>query len=172
MQSLLRSKLIPSLLGVTAVKLMNDFSENKVWGAAPLNCAQHDIKIADLSKGQGAIIDKYGSLIQFKLPLVSMGPPFTKLEEESVQEYTTIIRGNLTDVACTLDKVFSLSANGTIFKTIKGQNNTINSSIYNWFYPEHTVKCDGLSWGEKIVQIDGGDHFVIARSNKGYQVLT
>jgi alpha-tubulin suppressor-like RCC1 family protein len=171
MQNIIRSRLTPSLLGIAAVKVANEYSENKVWGAAPMNCAQHPIKFVDLAKGQGAIIDANGSLIQFTMPMVSMSPPYTQVEQEQVQEYTTILKGKLVDVACSFDQVFSLSRNGTVFKTPKGQKDTINSSIYQWMWPQYTVQCDGLVWGEKIVQLDAGDHFVIARSNKGYDFI-
>ena len=168
MQNILRSRLVPSLLCITAIKVNSDYMENKVWGAAPLNSAKHSIKLADLSKSQGAIIDANGSLIQFTLPLVSISPPHTQIEQDEIQEYTTINRGNLTDVACSYDKVFSLSANGTIFNTFRGQKHVINSSFYDWIWPKYTVRCNGLEWGERFVQIDAGDHFLIARSNKGY----
>ena len=170
MSNIIRRSVLPSLLGIAAVKITNDYSENKIWGSAPLNCCQRSIKFVDLAKGQGAIIDGNGSLIQFTMPIVSMSPPYTQVEQDKVQEYTTILKGNLIDLACSLDQVFSLSKNGTIFKTFKGQTNTINTSIYEWMWPQNTVVCDGLFYGEKIVQLDAGDHFVIARSNKGYML--
>ena len=158
-------RFLPPLLCIAAFKIQN---ENKVWGAGSSNWKKYSIKCADLSKGQGALIDSQGSLIQFNLPMVSMSPPHTDSVPDANQEYKTILNANLIDVACSNSLVFSLSKNGTIFKTLKGQQEPVNNTIYDWFWPKNTIKCDALAWGEKIVQIDAGDDFVIARSNKGY----
>ena len=177
MQNLLRSRLVPSLLGIAAVKIHNDQTENKVWGAASFRTEDKSIKSVcikaiDLYEMHGAIIDSNGTLIQFKLPYVPMGPTCTSddlIKSKKITEYPTIVGHNLIDVACSKYLVHSLDANGSIYKTYIGQTETPKSFLSLWGYTMNIGKipCVGLRWGEKIVQIESGDKFMIARSNKG-----
>ncbi|KAG6896734.1 hypothetical protein C0992_006451 [Termitomyces sp. T32_za158] len=125
-----------------------------------------------------ACVDSRGDVYQW-------GNGFTDGNEQKKKPILTLREKNITKLKLTEGKLYALSSSGKVYalstkspkQTLRAGAPTPSSDSWwgtGWFWGEdetidfvEVTPAGHLSWGEKIVSIEAGDHHVLALTSKG-----
>ncbi|KAG6886012.1 hypothetical protein C0993_006128 [Termitomyces sp. T159_Od127] len=125
-----------------------------------------------------ACVDSRGDVYQW-------GDGFTGRDDQKKKPTLTLREKNITKLKLTEGKLYALSASGKVYalstksskQTLRPGAPTPSSDSWwgtGWFWGEdetidfvEITPAEHLSWGEKIVSIEAGDHHVLALTSKG-----